>query len=173
MIACFIQKNSVRLAYFYTESMNFSPLFSSVSIDADHAGASLAWTLMDFCHQKDWPCEVGELTEQSVNYTDHVHFVVQCVRKKALGVLICGSGIGMSIAANRYSGIRAALCHNTALAQLARQHNDANILVIGARFTEPPQACSMLEHFLTTPFEGGRHQKRIEMIERNFRDLSC
>jgi ribose 5-phosphate isomerase B len=81
------------------------------------------------------------------------------------GILICGTGIGMSLAANRHPQIRAALCHDAFTAEMARRHNDANVLCIGARTTGPGVAEQMVQVFLDTPFEGGRHQRRVEKIE--------
>jgi ribose 5-phosphate isomerase B len=86
--------------------------------------------------------------------------------KQARGLLICGSGIGISIAANRFKGIRAALCHNGLEAELARQHNDANIVVLGERITGSALAIDIVDRFLATDFEGGRHQRRIEKIDK-------
>ena len=83
-----------------------------------------------------------------------------------IGILICGSGTGMVITANRYPNIRAALCYNTEISRLARQHNNANIIVLGARFITEAEACEMLDVFLTTDFEGGRHEKRINKITK-------
>ncbi len=83
----------------------------------------------------------------------------------ALGVLICGTGIGMSLSANRHPGVRAALCHDAFTAEMARRHNDANVLCVGARVTGAGVAEQMVRIFLDTPFEGGRHQRRVEKIE--------
>lgn len=81
------------------------------------------------------------------------------------GILLCGTGLGMSIAANRYTGIRAALCHDECSARLSRQHNDANVLVLGGRTTGPLVAEGIVEVWLATPFEGGRHQRRLDLLE--------
>ena len=138
-------------------------------IGSDHAGTLFKKKLKAYLETKGYAVtDCGSYEEEkSVDYPDFAHLVCKNVlAEKATGVLICGSGIGMSIVANRYPGIRAALCWNAEVAIAARAHNDANILALGARFItyETAQAC--VEAFLETPFEGGRHQRRVEKIER-------
>jgi len=110
---------------------------------------------------------VGTHSLDSVDYPDYAHQVAQklTAEEAAMGVLICGSGVGVSIAANRHQGIRAALCWNEDIARLARQHNNANVIALPARFVSPDMAISMVETFMNTDFEGNRHQKRVEKIE--------
>lgn len=107
--------------------------------------------------------DAGPDSEASTDYPDHVHPVANAVEKgdAYLGIILCGSGNGAAMTANKHQGIRAALCWNTELASLARQHNDANILAIPARFVPEAVAMAMVQTFLETPFEGGRHQKRV------------
>jgi ribose 5-phosphate isomerase B len=101
-----------------------------------------------------------------VDYPDFIHPVAEDVssKKSALGIIICGSGNGASMTANKHQDIRAALCWNAEIVSLARQHNDANILSIPARFVSIQEALEMVDVFITTAFEGGRHQKRVDKI---------
>lgn len=110
--------------------------------------------------------DVGTFSAESVDYPDVAHPLASAVNKGEfpLGILICGSGNGVCMTANKYAGIRAALCWNTELARLARQHNDANILCLPGRFITQDEALSAVMAFLETDFEGGRHQVRIEKI---------
>lgn len=117
---------------------------------------------------QDWGYKVidcGTYSTASVDYPDYVKPAIQEILMGAKGVMICGSGIGMSIAANRFKSIRAALCSNSLMAKLAREHNDANILVLGERLIGIEQAVACLEAFLNTPFLGGRHSRRIEKLD--------
>ena len=111
--------------------------------------------------------DAGPDSEASTDYPDHVHPVADAVEKgdAYLGIILCGSGNGVAMTANKHQGIRAALCWNNEIASLARQHNDANILAIPARFVPEAVALSMVQTFLETPFEGGRHQKRVDKIK--------
>lgn len=107
----------------------------------------------------------GTDSEDSVDYPDFVHPVASEVAAGAgQGILMCGSGNGVAMTANKHQGVRAALCWNTELAKLARQHNDANILAIPVRFVDEQTALAMLDAFLDASFEGGRHQRRVEKI---------
>lgn len=140
--------------------MNYKKIF----IGCDHAGLSLKKPLMDFFPQLPWD-DCGTHSEASVDYPDFAEIVAQKMKDfsphDVLGVLICGSGQGMAISANRYKHIRAALCWNVEIARLARAHNNANVLCLGARSTDPRTAQEILKVFLNTPFEGGRHEKRV------------
>lgn len=135
---------------------------------SDHGGLALKKLLIsrleELGHQVE---DLGTLNEDSCDYPDFAHAVAHKVKQNlgSFGLLTCGSGIGISIAANRHPGIRAALCHNSLEAQLSRQHNDANILVMGGRLVGEALAIDILETFFCTDFEGGRHQRRIEKIE--------
>lgn len=137
-----------------------------VSIGSDHAGYELKTkieTLLVAAGLQVY--DQGPHTADSVDYPDHAHPVAKKVLEEGiLGILICGSGNGVCMTANKYAGIRAALCWNKELAMLARQHNDANILCIPARFVSEGVALEMAEAFLTTAFEGGRHAIRVNKI---------
>ena len=108
----------------------------------------------------------GTNTEESVDYPDFIHPVAQDVssKKSDLGIIICGSGNGASMTANKYQDIRSALCWTKEIVALAREHNNANILSLPARFISIPQALAMVETYINTEFEGGRHQNRIDKI---------
>jgi len=138
-----------------------------IAIGGDHAGVgykeqlhqrllALGYAVQDF----------GPMTSASVDYPDYVHPLSKALESGEFdfGIVICGSGNGVAITANKHQGIRAALCWNEELAALARQHNDANVLAIPARFISYELAEKMAELFLTTPFEGGRHQSRVNKI---------
>jgi ribose 5-phosphate isomerase B len=110
--------------------------------------------------------DLGADSTDSVDYPDYASKLAAVIKdcRATHGVLICGSGVGISIAANRYQHIRCALVFNTEMAKLSRQHNDANVLALGARFVTPDDAVACVETFLNTAFEGGRHQKRVDKI---------
>lgn len=138
----------------------------TIWIGSDHAGVDLKNTIKNELKQEYDVQDVGPLDTTSVDYPDFGEKVATQVANhpNAEGILICGSGIGMSITANKIPGIRAALVHSLETATLARQHNNANILCLGARIVTPDLAVSMVKSWLTTPFEGERHQKRIDKI---------
>jgi ribose 5-phosphate isomerase B len=133
-----------------------------IFIGSDHAGYFLKSLLI-----KPSMVDIGCFSEDSVDYSDIAHLMMQKVLETpcALGILICGTGIGMSIAANRFQGIRAALCTSAFETTMARAHNNANIMCMGSRVIGLGQAQSCLEAFFSTPFEGGRHERRIEKIK--------
>jgi ribose 5-phosphate isomerase B len=138
-----------------------------IALGGDHAGyqykSLVLQQLEKLGHEvKDF----GPFSEASVDYPDFVHPLATAVENKEyeLGILLCGSGNGVAITANKHAGIRAALCWEKELAQLARSHNDANVLCLPARFVSEEVAAQMVEAFLTTPFEGGRHQTRVDKI---------
>ena len=112
--------------------------------------------------------DVGVFSKASADYPKVAHEVAQAVSsaRYSCGLLICGTGLGMSMVANRYPGVRAALCHNIYTARMCRLHNDANILAMGGRVIGEGLALEMLDAFLNTPFEGGRHQGRLDQFER-------
>lgn len=145
------------------------PLFPHVIIGSDHAGFQLKKILIDFL-KREFPSvqveDAGCFSEESVDYPTIGNDVATKVAAKGLaGILMCGSGIGISIAANRVKGIRAALVENSTAARLSRQHNDANIVCFGARLIGTEVAFDILRTWLTTSFEGGRHQKRVELLK--------
>ena len=138
-----------------------------IAIGGDHAGfeykKQLTLSLQEQGHEvKDF----GPYSEASVDFPDFAHPLAEAVENKThdLGILICGSGNGVAMAANKHQGIRAALVWNTELAALARQHNNANILCLPARFISLDEAARCVSIFLSTPFEGGRHQTRVGKI---------
>lgn len=138
-----------------------------ISIGNDHAGTEYKFEIMDYL--KSQGIEVknhGTDSENSVDYPDFVHPVAMDVENQVSerGIIICGSGNGANMTANKHQGVRSALCWSKEITQLAREHNDANVLSIPARFTSKAQALEMVKTFLNTEFEGGRHQKRVEKI---------
>ena len=140
-----------------------------IVIASDHAGVDLKARIVEFICQAGYDFrDLGPTEETSVDYPDFAHAVANAVAagESERGILICGTGIGMSLAANRHPHVRAALCHDAFTAEMARRHNDANVLCIGARSTGPGVAEQMVGIFLETAFEGGRHQRRVEKIER-------
>lgn len=141
----------------------------SILLAADHAGYALKTDLLTHLLDLGWtPQDLGTDSPESVDYPDFAALLADAVvaGRAPVGVLICGAGIGMSIAANRTAGIRAANCLTEEMASLAREHNDANVLCLGARLLDPTAAKKILWTFLETPFGGGRHQRRVEKIER-------
>ena len=136
-------------------------------IGCDHAGFEYKEIVKSFLAADGWQVEdKGTHSSESTDYPDYAHPVAEMVEsgKAATGILICGSGNGVCMTANKHKGIRAALCWNEELASLARQHNNANILCIPSRFVSSEVALKMVTTFLTTAFEGGRHEKRVSKI---------
>ena len=138
-----------------------------IAIGADHAGYEFKTVIADLLENKGYTVkDFGTYNKDSVDYPDFAHPVSKAVEdgEAGCGVLICGSANGVAITANKHHGIRAALCWQTEIARLARQHNNANIICIPARFVSTPEAEEMVNIFLNTAFEGGRHEKRVEKI---------
>ena len=138
-----------------------------IAIGNDHAGTDYKNAIVSYLKSQDITVNnYGTDTNDSVDYPDFVHPVANDVESKAvnLGIIICGSGNGASMTANKHQGVRSALCWSKEITKLAREHNDANILSIPARFTSIPQALEMVKTFLATDFEGGRHQRRVDKI---------
>ncbi len=139
----------------------------TVAFAADHGGFDLKSLLLPELRALDFAVlDLGTMSGDSVDYPDFAEKLTTAVAagQAQWGVLICGTGIGMSIAANRHRGIRAALCHDGLTARLARRHNDANVLVLGARVIGPETAKDCLAAFFTTSFEGGRHARRVAKL---------
>ncbi len=139
-----------------------------ILIASDHAAFDLKQHLVAFLKEMRHEVEdLGVDRIESVDYPDFAHRLSEGVQRGdgVQGILICGTGLGMSMAANRHSGIRAALCHDAYTAAMARKHNDANVLCLGARVLGIGVAEQVVRVFLSTPFEGGRHQGRIDKIE--------
>lgn len=138
-----------------------------ISIGNDHAGPEYKKAIVEMLKAKDHEVtNYGTDSSDSVDYPDFGHPVATDVEtgKAELGIVICGSGNGINMTVNKHQGIRAALCWTKEIAALARQHNDANIISIPARYTSINQAVEMVETFLNTDFEGGRHQNRVDKI---------
>ena len=141
-----------------------------IPIASDHAGFELKERLRAALAEMGYEVEdIGTHSTASTDYPDYAHPLAQEVSDghAARGVLLCGTGLGMSYVANRYPGVRAAVAWNPEVAALARKHNDANVLVLPARFVSDEDALAILQAWLTTPFEGGRHQGRVAKIERD------
>ena len=142
----------------------------NVIIGSDHAGFDLKEEIKRSLTEKgEYPVtDMGTFSNEPVDYPIIAHQVAKNISEKRFhwGILVCGSGIGMSIVANRYPYVRAALCSNLFAVKVSRQHNDANILVLGGRVLGTDLALEMVDLFLHTQFEGGRHQRRLEQIER-------
>ena len=138
-----------------------------IDIACDHAGYDLKEILKTSLQSRNYDVrDWGTYSGDSVDYPDFAHRLAQAVTEnKKLGVLICGSGNGVCMSANKHKGIRAALCWTKEIAELARLHNDANVLCIPARFISSETASEILEAFLSTEFEGGRHARRVNKID--------
>jgi ribose 5-phosphate isomerase B len=138
-----------------------------IPIGSDHAGYQLKEKIKNYLEKKGYVLkDFGCYSEESIDYPDFGHPVAEMVQNEShiLGILICGSGNGINMTANKHQGIRSALCWNKEIASLARQHNDANIVALPARFISEKEAYEIIDAFLNTSFEGGRHQKRIDKI---------
>jgi len=139
----------------------------TISIGNDHAGVEYKFEIIKHLKSKGYTVKnYGTDTIDSVDYPDFIHPVALDVEEKKadFGIIICGSGNGANMTANKHQGIRSALCWNKEIVALARQHNNANILSIPARFTALQQVIEMVDTFFETKFEGGRHQSRIDKI---------
>lgn len=138
-----------------------------LAIGSDHAGFHLKSSVIEYLNGQGYETkDFGTYSADSVDYPDFAHPVASAVdaNEYPLGILICGSANGVCMTANKYPFIRAAICWNVELAQLARQHNDANILCLPARYISEEIALEIVKAFLSTPFEGGRHEKRVNKI---------
>jgi ribose 5-phosphate isomerase B len=138
-----------------------------VALGADHAGVALKDDLRRWLDERGVACtDFGTHSGESVDYPDYAVAVARAVSTGEFdrGILVCGSGIGMAIAANKVPGIRAAAIPDARSAALSREHNDANVLALGERLTSPDDARAIVEAFLATPFAGGRHQRRLDKI---------
>lgn len=139
----------------------------NISIGNDHAGTEYKFAIIELLKSKEILVKnYGTDSNESVDYPDFVHPVAKDIvsNKSDFGILICGSANGVAMTANKYKEVRAGLCWTKEIVELIRQHNNANILCIPARYTSIPQALKMVEIFISTDFEGGRHQKRVNKI---------
>ncbi len=139
----------------------------NIFISCDHGGFYLKEQIIQYLLKKSFKIiDLGTRTPSSVDYPDYSEVLVNEIKNNLnyLGILLCGTGIGMSIAANRYAHIRAALCTDEDMAKLSRQHNDANVLVLGGRTTSLNSAKKIIDAFITTEFEKGRHIQRLKKI---------
>ena len=138
-----------------------------IFISSDHAGFKLKEEIKISLKRKKLKFEdLGPQDDNRVDYPDYAHKLARKVKisKNNIGILVCGSGTGMAISANKIKGIRAAVCYNATSTRLSRQHNNANIIALGARLTKKSVSLKLVETFLKTSFEGGRHLKRIRKI---------
>ena len=141
-----------------------------IAIGNDHAGTSYKFIILKHLESQNIKVyNYGTDNDQSVDYPDFVHPVAQKIEKKQadLGILLCGSANGVAMTANKYKNIRAGICWNTELSSLIKQHNNANILCIPARYKEKKIILDIVDTFLNTKFEGGRHQRRVDKISLN------
>jgi ribose 5-phosphate isomerase B len=138
-----------------------------IPIGADHAGFQLKERVKAHLEEKGYEVkDFGCYSEESIDYPDYAHPVASMVEENEnmLGIVICGSGNGINMTANKHQGIRSALCWKKEIAELARQHNDANVIALPARFISEEEGIEMVDVFLATTFEGGRHQNRVTKI---------
>lgn len=138
-----------------------------IAIGSDHAGYEYKTRIIQYLTDQGIEIkDFGTLSTESVDFPDFAHPTAAAVENAEVdfGILICGSGQGVNMTANKHQGVRSALCWNTDIARLTRQHNNANIIALPARFVAYEYAIEMIEVFLKTPFEGGRHEKRVEKI---------
>lgn len=144
-------------------------VFSKVVFGADHAGLDLKTIIFDWLSSLGVDVDdLGTRSHDSVDYPDFAHRVAAEVKRdeRCAGILVCGTGLGMAMSANRHIGVRAAVCTEPVSASLSRSHNDANVLCLGARLLGQGMALAMVEAFLRTSFEGGRHEGRICKIDQ-------
>lgn len=140
-----------------------------IALGADHAGFNLKKSLVSYLKEKNYFIkDFGTYSESSVDYPDFAHPVAKGVQEGEFnfGILICGSANGINMTANKYHGIRSALCWKEEIAELARLHNDANVIALPGRYISEEEAKRTIDKFLNTKFEGGRHQKRVEKINQ-------
>jgi ribose 5-phosphate isomerase B len=141
----------------------------NILISNDHAGVELKNAVNSFLKNKGYVTEnLGDNSGESVDYPDIIHPLAKEIsnNKNKKGIIMCGTGNGVSMVANKYKGVRAGLCWSKEIAELIRKHNDANILSLPARFLSTKQALEIVEVFLKTDFEGGRHQRRVNKIDK-------
>ena len=140
-----------------------------ILIGNDHAGYSLKLSIIKNLEDKYEFFDKGSYSNESVDYPDYASIIAKEIQseKGDLGILICGTGNGVCMTANKYKGIRAVICWNEEIAKLAKQHNNANIICIPSRFIKVEEAIKIIESFILEKFEGGRHERRIKKINEN------
>lgn len=143
------------------------PKDKKIALCSDHAGYEMKQAIIGHLHQEGFGTDdFGTHSSESCDYPDFAHPCAKAVEAgdDALGIAMCGTGNGIGMTLNKHQGVRAALCWQPEIAKLAREHNDANVLVLPARFIAPELALELVDIFFSTPFEGGRHQRRIDKI---------
>ena len=141
----------------------------NILVSNDHAGVELKNAVKKFLEDKGYVVEnLGDNSGESVDYPDIIHPLAKEISKNKdkKGIIMCGTGNGVSMVANKYEGVRAGLCWSKEIAELIRKHNDANVLSLPARFISTKEALEIVEVFLNTDFEGGRHERRVEKIDK-------
>jgi len=139
----------------------------TIAIASDHGGFELKDILIDYLTEKGHTVlNLGTNSPESVDYPDYAKLCCDKVVAKDVdfGILVCGTGVGISIAANKIDGIRCGLCPSKEIAALVKQHNNANVIALGGRFTSPEEAKAIVDSYMTAEFEGGRHQQRVDKI---------
>ena len=142
-------------------------IFKKICISSDHAGYKLKEYIKNYFIEKEIPViDLGPFEMKSVDYPDYAKKIARRVaaKKSDVGILVCGSGTGMAISANKIRRIRAAVCYNSKSTRLSREHNNANIIALGSRLIKKNEAMKLIKIFLSTKFEGGRHLKRVKKI---------
>mgnify|MGYP001288693497 FL=1 len=142
-------------------------IFKKICISSDHAGYNLKEYIKSYFIKKEIPLiDLGPYKNSSVDYPDYAKKIAKRVASKRsdIGILVCGSGTGMAISANKTKGIRAAVCYNAKSTRLSREHNNANIIALGSRLIKKDEAMKLIKVFLKTKFEGGRHLRRVKKI---------
>ena len=142
-------------------------IFKKICISSDHAGYELKEYIKNYFIEKEIPViDLGPFEMKSVDYPDYAKKIARRVaaKKSDVGILVCGSGTGMAISANKTRRIRAAVCYNSKSTRLSREHNNANIIALGSRLIKKNEAMKLIKIFLSTKFEGGRHLKRVKKI---------
>ena len=142
-------------------------IFNKICISSDHAGYKLKEYIKTYFIKKEIPLiDLGPFEVKSVDYPDYAKKIARRIstKKSDVGILVCGSGTGMAISANKTKGIRAAVCYNSKSTRLSREHNNANIMALGSRLIKKNEAMKLIKIFLNTKFEGGRHLRRVKKI---------
>jgi ribose 5-phosphate isomerase B len=142
-------------------------IFKKICISSDHAGYNLKEYIKSYLVKKEiFLIDLGPFESKSVDYPDYAKKIARRVAAKRsdVGILVCGSGTGMAISANKIKGIRAAVCYNAKSTRLSRQHNNANIIALGSRLTKKNEVMKLIKIFFNTKFQGGRHLKRVKKI---------